>query len=206
MLAIDGRRLQIAASRVIRYVRAEVDSRGDRELLRASREGRGGFDVFYRRHCDAILAFHAHRVVEPELAADLTAETFAAALLAVHDTGRELPAVPLAWLFTIAQRKLIDSYRRGQVEDAARRRLALEPLVLEDEDIERIEATAQATNVASELARRLPADQYDALRARVLDERDYADIACELRCSQAVVRMRVSRALKTLRSAMEKPS
>lgn len=58
------------------------------------------------------------------MAADLTAETFAAALLAVHDRSRRLPDVPLAWLFTIAHRKLIDSHRRGQVEDAARRRLA----------------------------------------------------------------------------------
>ena len=45
-----------------------------------------------------------------------------------------------------AHHELIDSYRRGQVEDAARRRLALEPLVMEDEDIERIEAPARATN------------------------------------------------------------
>ena len=175
----------------------------DRALLRASREGAGGFDAFYRRYRDAILAFHAHRVREPELAADLTAETFAAALLAIHDRSRELPDVPLAWLFTIARHNLIDSYRRGRVEDAARRRLALEPIVLEDEDIERVESVARATNVASELARRLPPDQYEALRARVLDERDYADIATELRCSQVVVRMRVSRALKTLRTAME---
>jgi hypothetical protein len=37
-----------------------------------------------------VLAFHARRVPEPELAAGLTAETFAAALLAVHDPAREL--------------------------------------------------------------------------------------------------------------------
>jgi DNA-directed RNA polymerase specialized sigma24 family protein len=91
--------------------------------------------------------------------------------------------VPAAWLFTIAQRKLIDSYRRGQIEDAARRKLQLEPLAVDDLDIERIEQTARATDVASELARRLPREQWAALRARVLDERDYADIAHELRCS-----------------------
>jgi len=187
-------------------VRTDRTALDDRALLRASRDGAGGFDVFYRRHRDAILAFHAHRVREPELAADVTAETFAAALLAVHDGSRELPDVPVEWLFTIARHKLIDSYRRGRVEDAARRRLALEPLVLDDQDIERIEATARTTNVASELARRLPSDQYEALRARILDEREYADIARDLRCSQSVVRMRVSRALKTLRTAMEDQS
>jgi len=136
-------------------------------LLRSSRAGAGGFDRFYRRHRDAVLAFHAQRVSEPELAADLTAETFAAALLAVHDHERALPETPVAWLFTIARRKLIDSYRRGVVEAAARQRLALEPLVLEDDDVALIEAVAQTTDVASELARSLPADQLHALRARI---------------------------------------
>jgi RNA polymerase sigma-70 factor (ECF subfamily) len=41
-----------------------------------------------------------------------------------------------------------------------------------------------------------------ALQARVLDEREYDDIARELRCSEAVVRKRASRALKTLRTAI----
>lgn len=48
--------------------------------------------MFYRRHCDAILAFDAHRVAGPELAADLRAETFAAGLLAVYDADGELRA------------------------------------------------------------------------------------------------------------------
>jgi RNA polymerase sigma factor (sigma-70 family) len=194
---------RVGCERVNTDVRRLSGERDDHELLRASREGRGGFDVFYRRHRDAVLAFHAHRVAEPELAADLTAETFAAALLAVHDADRAIPEVPVAWLFTIAHRKLIDSYRRGTVEAVARRRLALAPLVVEDEDIERIVETARTTDVAVELARRLPLEQFQALKARVLDERDYADIAGELGCSEVVVRMRVSRALKALRTATE---
>jgi RNA polymerase sigma factor (sigma-70 family) len=179
----------------------EVES--DVDLLRASREGGSGFAVFYRRHRDAVLAFHAQRVADAERAADLTAETFAAALLGVHDPAREVPEVPVAWLFSIARRKLIDSYRRGVVEDAARRRLALERIAVDELDIERINATAGATDVALELARQLPPDQFEALRARVLDERDYAEIARAQNCSEAAVRMRVSRALKTLRNRME---
>jgi RNA polymerase sigma factor (sigma-70 family) len=175
----------------------------DLALLVASRAGRGGFDEFYRRYRDAVLRFHRSRVAAPELAADLTAETFAAALAAVHERSRPLPDMPSAWLFTIAQRKLIDSYRRGQVEDAARRELQMLPLALEDADLERIEETARSTDVASQLARQLPREQFEALRARVLEERAYADIADEMACSSSVVRMRVSRALKTLRIALE---
>jgi RNA polymerase sigma factor (sigma-70 family) len=175
----------------------------DRRLLAASRAGKGGFDDFYRRHREAVLAFHAQRVPESELAADLMMETFAAALTAVHDPAREIPDVPAAWLFTIAHRKLVDSYRRGRVEADARRQLALDPLMLEDADIERVIEIARSTDVALELARLLPTEQFVALRARVLDDRDYADIARELQCSEVVVRMRVSRALKNLRIAME---
>ncbi len=184
-------------------MRLFADNRTDVTLLRASRSGEvAAFDCFYRRHRKLVLAHCAHRVRDPELAADLMAETFAAALASVHDTDRPLPDVPLAWLFTIVQRKLIDSYRRGAVEDRARTRLGLDPLVLEDHDIERIVEIADRTDIASELARHLPADQATALHARVLDERPYADIARELRCSEAVVRKRVSRALKTLRTSI----
>jgi RNA polymerase sigma factor (sigma-70 family) len=175
----------------------------DVELLHAARSGdAAAFDAFYRRHREVVLAYCAQRVRNPEPAADLMAEAFTAALTAVHDRSRPLPDVPVAWLFTIAHRKLIDSHRRGRVEDEARRRLELEPLVLDDADIERIEEIAFRTDVATELARKLPPDQLEALRARVLEERAYPEIAEELRCSEAVVRKRVSRALKTLRTSI----
>jgi RNA polymerase sigma factor (sigma-70 family) len=159
-----------------------------------------GFDEFYRRHRDTILAYHGRRVAEPEVAADLAAETFAAALLAVHDLDRTLPEEPLVWLFTIAHRKLVDSYRRGKVDAAARQRLALEPLVLEDADIDRVIEASEEVDVTARLRASLPAAQYAALHARVLDEREYPDIARDLACSEEVVRMRVSRALKHLRA------
>jgi len=49
----------------------------------------------------------------------------------------------------------------------------------------------------------LPADQREALLKRVVQERSYEEIAHELRCSEVVVRQRVSRGLRTLRSEME---
>lgn len=182
----------------------EQTSRGDLELLRATRAGDGqAFGAFYGRRRAVVLAFLGRRAGNPEVAADLLAETFAAALEAVLDPGRELPAEPMAWLMTIARNKLTDSVRRGQVEQVARKRLALEPLTVDDEDLRRIEELIGATDVAVELARVLPPEQFEALRARILDEQDYSEIAGALRCSEAVVRKRVSRALQTLRGAME---
>lgn len=74
------------------------------------------------------------------------------------------------------------------------------PLVLTDAALERIEAAADVATVALDS---LPADQRAAIEARILDERDYAEIASTTRTSEAVVRKRVSRGLAGLRSRME---
>jgi RNA polymerase sigma factor (sigma-70 family) len=170
---------------------SKEDARTDEDLLQATPDDPEAFGVFYRRHVDAILAFFRVRTGDPELAADLMAETFAAALLAApRFKRRREPAA--AWLFTIGRRKLIDSWRRGRVEDAARRKLGLEPLELDDGGLARIDAMVDEER-----------DPLEALRLRVLDEREYADIAQELECSEAVVRQRVSRATRSLRAMRE---
>jgi DNA-directed RNA polymerase specialized sigma24 family protein len=71
------------------------------------------FGTFYRRHLPAVLGFFLRRTGDPELTADLTAEAFAAALLAAERyRPGERPA--LAWLYGIAAHKLADSRRRGR--------------------------------------------------------------------------------------------
>jgi RNA polymerase sigma factor (sigma-70 family) len=180
-------------------------SENDDRLLVAAAVDPGAFAEFYGRYERAMLAFFVHRTREPELAADLTAEVFAAALAGV---ARFRPGGPpaAAWLFGIAQHKLAKSRRRGVVEDRARRRLGMPLLVLEDQDIERIESLAGGGSNVVGLFERLPAALHDAVGARVLDERSYEEIAGELRCSPAVVRKRVSRGLARLREALEEDS
>ena len=170
----------------------------------AARHDVDAFGVFYRRRVDAVLAFFLRRTRDRELAADLTAETFAQALAALPRYRPRPDSSALAWLFTIAHRKLVDSIRRGRVEDRARRRLGLEPLVLSDEDIERIEQRAAAAADDSALAalERLSLEQRVAIRGRVLDEAEYGELARRLECSEAVVRKRVSRGLAELRAEL----
>jgi RNA polymerase sigma factor (sigma-70 family) len=177
------------------------DQRSDEQLLAESRRDPTAFAAFYRRHLDAVVRFHRARVREPELAADLAAETFAAALLASR-RYRPDAAPARAWLYAIARHKLIDSMRRGQVEDRARRKLGMRPLELTDDDLSRVEEIA-AGGSALELLDELPEDVRTALGARVLEGRDYAEIAGELRCSEQVVRKRVSRGLARLRARLE---
>src|SRR3954469_8704850 len=157
------------------------------------------FDAMYMRYREPVLGYFARRVGGPEVAADLMAETFARAL--VH-YQKEPPEEPAAWLFTIARNLLIDSARRGQVEESARRKLHLEPLVLDDADIQRIEEVAEAADLAETVRATLSPTQYEALRARAVDEESYAELALRLRCSEAVARKRVSRAIANVRTVI----
>jgi RNA polymerase sigma factor (sigma-70 family) len=177
------------------------DSRTDEQLLIASRRDNEAFATFYRRHVDRVLRYFAARTGEPEQAADLMAETFAAAFIAVG-RFRPGPEPPVAWLFVIAQRKLADARRRGQVAHRARARLALEPLVLEDADLDRIVELSAADGTEALLDELTPAER-EAVLARVVEERSYAQIAAELRCSPLVARQRVSRALRRMRGQLE---
>src|ERR671931_228683 len=94
----------------------------DEDLL-ASHE-LGSFAIFYRRHAEAVLGFFRRRTGDAELAADLTAETFAAALAGRRRFAPERgPAA--AWLYGIARRQLVTLQRRGHVERRARRRMGI---------------------------------------------------------------------------------
>ncbi|MGH3262549.1 MAG: RNA polymerase sigma factor, partial [Trebonia sp.] len=164
------------------------------------------FEVFYRRWLPLVTRYHLRRVGDRELAFDLTAETFAAVVAGCGRFDRARGSAP-AWLFSIAEHKLADSLRRARVESSARRRLGHRAVAIEDGDLERVEQLASQGDDASlsRLLAQLPADQQDAVRARVLDERPYAEIAVELRCSEAVVRQRVHRGLTRIRERLKEP-
>ncbi len=185
-------------------MRWHPDTKTDQRLLDEARHGRAeSFEVVYRRHHAVVLAFLARRARQPELAADLMAETFGALLVLVRDRDRALPPVPVAWLLVTARNLLIDSHRRGCVDDAARRWLGMRPVALDDRDLERVEEISAEVDLLERLASQLEPEQLAALRARVLDEREYSEIAAEMKCSESVVRKRVSRALGVLRRALE---
>jgi len=170
----------------------------DDQLLSA--RDAASFELFYCRHVDSVLGFFARRTRDPELAADLCAETFAAALAGRH-RFRPAAGAATAWLYGIGSNKLADAQRRGYAEQRARRRLGMERIELSDDDIARIERLAEAVD-ARVLVERLAPDQRDAITAHVLEERAYDEIAAELDTSEAVVRKRVSRGLAAIRQRM----
>jgi RNA polymerase sigma factor (sigma-70 family) len=173
----------------------------ERVLIDRARAGRDGFAAFYDHFETPVLRYFVRATGASEVAADLTAETLARALesLAAYDSARGRAD---QWVFGIARNVLNESFRRGQVESAARRRLGLPDLVLDDHTIETIERLSTGQAAVDRAFAQLPAEQREAIDARVLRERDYPEIARELRCSEAVVRQRVSRGLRALRTRL----
>jgi RNA polymerase sigma factor (sigma-70 family) len=169
----------------------------DEDLLTANTPE--AFGEFYDRHARTVLGYFARRTRDPEAAADLTAETFASAIVAQR---RFKPggAPATAWLFTIASRRLADYQRRGWVDERVRRSLSMERRSPDEADREMIRLLAD--DATAELLTGLPADQRAAVVGHVVEDRGYAELARDSRTSEAAVRQRVSRGLSTLRRRM----
>jgi RNA polymerase sigma-70 factor (ECF subfamily) len=176
----------------------------DADLLAATRHDPGAFAAFYDRYEASIIGYLARRTGDIELAADLTAEVFAAALTAADRYRPEMPTAA-AWLFTIAHNTLARSVRRGRVEARARHRIGIrDAFELHSGQVERIEASLGGDQWVTDLLDGLPPEQQQAIRARVLDDWPYQEIADRMQTSELVIRKRVSRGLASLRERLER--
>jgi RNA polymerase sigma factor (sigma-70 family) len=176
----------------------------DAQLLHGTRRNAELFGQFFDRYYDEILQFFWLRTADAEVAADLTAETFAGALegLERFDESRGTPA---AWLFGIADKQLRQWLRRGRVDRRARTRVRLDPIRFDDAGFERVEALRDLRTMVAPLASAmaaLPETLRRAVELRVLDELEYAAVAHQLGCSEGAARVRVSRGLKQILGAV----
>ena len=73
---------------------------------------------------------------------------------------------------------------------------------LRDEDLDRVDELAGSAEGLVVLLEQLPEREREAVRGRVLEERSYAELASELRCSELVVRQGVSRGLARMRKRL----
>jgi RNA polymerase sigma factor (sigma-70 family) len=174
----------------------EFATLSDEELLRRATESVAAFGEFYERHESAVGAYFMRRAREPELAADLTAETFAEAFVGLRQYRADGP--PVAWLFGIAGNLWRKSLERRRVADTARRKLGITTPV-DDDALRSFERLVDEQVVDARLDG-LPDDQAQAVRHRVLDDATYEEVARRLRCSPSLARQRVSRGLRALRA------
>jgi RNA polymerase sigma factor (sigma-70 family) len=182
-----------------------VDERSDTQLLLASREDPMAFVELYRRHGEDLLRYFARRTLDPEAAAELTAETFAEAYSSrrmYRDTGVN----GVAWLYGIARHQLSRFFRSGRIDAAARRRIGLSAQELPPEDYERIEELVDLAPIKDALAEALDTladEQREALRLRIIDGLGYPEVAARLGCAESAARQRVSRGLRRLALVLE---
>jgi RNA polymerase sigma factor (sigma-70 family) len=183
----------------------DTDPRDDAALLAAAEGAGEAFAVFYRRHVDVVLRVCARRGLSATEAADVTAETFVAALRA-RRRYRPRAGSARSWLLGIASHKLADDARRRARDSRALRGLELEPIELSERDyLDYAELVAQEeASAAEEALAALPDGQRAAIHARVIKGESYEAIAHELSVSETVVRQRVSRGLAVMRMKLGK--
>ncbi len=169
--------------------------------MTAERDLLHDFGAFYRSELGVVLAFCFRRTGDPERAADLAAEVFAAALIARRGYRPDRGSAR-QWVLGIAANKVADAQRRDRVERRAQQQLGIAEISWSDEDLDRVLSTGDRS--LQELLEALPSEQRTAVRARVLNELTYPEIARASGVSEQSARKRVSRGLATMRRRLTK--
>lgn len=175
-------------------------NRSDVQLLAATRSDPQAFGEFYRRHTIGVELWLKTQTPDLATAADLTAETFAQALVSLRRFHGTTDQQAVAWLFGIARNLVRRFHRRGRAELQMCRRLGIQ-LDHDADELALLEAQIDAHTEASglsDLLNTLPDAQRQALQLRVIDELDYSEAAALMGTSEQNARIRVSRALKAL--------
>jgi len=156
----------------------------------------------YDRHAHVMLGFFARRTFDPDVAVDLVAETFARAFVERGRFRGETDSEQAAWLYGIAKNLLADWRRKAHVERRAMAKLGVERRALTEAEYDRIEELAGLDELREDIRAgldHLSDDHRDALQLRVVEEREYRDVAQALGVTEQTARARVSRALGVLR-------
>jgi RNA polymerase sigma factor (sigma-70 family) len=159
------------------------------------------FHDFYVAHRRRLMAFLTRRTLDPDVARDLMAESFAVALQRRGQFRGQTEAEAEAWLFTIARTQLSVYWRRGAAERRALALLGVDGCGAGQADLERIEELVGLRALRGRVRRaidELSPEQAYAVQQRVVCERGYAELAAELGVSEQAVRARVSRGLRAL--------
>jgi len=162
--------------------------------------GPSSFEQLWAAHAQRLLAFLVRRTMDPEVAMELVAETFAAAFGGRRRFRGQTAQDEAAFLYGIARRQLSHWYRHAAVQRRASQRLGIERQ-LDDESYARVEELARSEpqrEAVRAALQRLDERQREVLRLRVVEERDYAEVAAVLGTSEQTARARVSRALRAL--------
>ncbi|MHC4939053.1 MAG: RNA polymerase sigma factor [Planctomycetota bacterium] len=142
-------------------------------------------------HLDDLQRWARQRTDDPHLAEDLVQETMVQALARLHELrdGSKLGG----WLFRIAERRLIDTYRRPRTPELP---LLAEPVMPADHDLSGEPPRLERLRIA---VQRLPPTLRRAVRLHYLEGRPVADVAVALGTTVSGVKSRLYRARRRMR-------
>jgi RNA polymerase sigma-70 factor (ECF subfamily) len=152
----------------------------------------------WRRQYGSVYRFIRRRASSREEAEDLTQEVFEAAISALGQARLDAEAPPLAWLYTVARRRLIDRFRAP-----ARAGRRFDPEELSGQDDERSYGPS-IINALLEGLRSLDDAQRRVVVMKLFEGRSFAEIAAEVGATEEACRMRLSRGLAKLRRQLER--
>jgi RNA polymerase sigma-70 factor (ECF subfamily) len=176
----------------------------DGALLVRARQEPELVGVLFDRHHASVARYFLRLTGSPHVAGELTAETFAQAIVALHryDPARGSGAT---WLYAIAAHQYHRYLRRGEVDRRYRARTGVATSATAPDDLDRIlELAARADDIAllrSALDQLSPAVRA-AVELRVGHELPYAEVAARLGCTEGSARVRVARGMRHLTTAL----
>lgn len=147
----------------------------------------------FAAHYGAVFRFVCKRARSREEAEDVTQDVFLSAIVALNEARLREREPSLAWLYTVAQRRLIDRIRI----ERSRRAHALEPVANEPS----YEASVVSSLVAC--LSELEAGQRQIVVMKLFEGRRFREIAERLDLSEEACRARFSRGLAALRGRLE---
>jgi RNA polymerase sigma factor (sigma-70 family) len=187
-------------------MRSRLLGRGNsRSLFVTAREEPENFGAVYLAYRDQVLRFLVRQTLDPEVAFDLMAETFADLFARLPDFRGDTEEQGRAWMWAITRAQLAGWRRRGAVERRNLERIGIPVPSLGPQEYERIEELADLDRLRPLLQgalAQLTDDQRYILEQRVVAHREYDDLAREAGTSAVAIRNRVSRALRQLSAVL----
>lgn len=177
--------------------------RGGAENLKVS------FEALYDRAAERLLIYVARRIRDPDAAAELWAECWAAAFEGWPRCRASGEAEAEAWIFGIARNQLAAYYRSGAIQRRALEKLRWVAPPLAADERELIERALELETLSPALEKalaELPQKRRQAVQLRVIEDLPYDAIAKRLGCSEQTARAHVSRGLRCLERVLASSS
>lgn len=184
----------------------------ERALVERAAQDPAAFAELYDFYLPRIYGYVVRRVEERSVAEDLTATAFERGLVAIQAGSFRNESFG-GWLYRVAGNALVDHVRRGRRFVPPRTRAGDATGVdgpdgadlVDDRALVALTAAIERDALARALAE-LPEDQRRVVVLRYLDGLETDQLAAALGCSRGTAAVRLHRALRSLRTVLERES